>query len=729
MKKAQQNRQQKPDRPAAKQAAAPPAAPRPAGSRKADLAILAVILLVGGALRAAFLAEMSKTPEFKFPPVDCGYHNYWATAMVTGNWTALPDDAMGRDPQIRSRPYFRPPGYPWFLALLYRVAGCNTVAARSLQMALGLVNVVLMFLLARATLGRAAGLLSAAFMSFYWLFIYFESQLEEPVLLIFLALSIMLVCLRLARRPSPAAALSAGILVGAFALARPNILLFAPVLALWIFAVARNAGRVPRRALLALLCAAGVALPVLPVTIRNRVAGRDSTLISANGGVNLYIGNNGFSQGQFVDDIPDLGHFRTCFDYPTIVANLEQQFGRPLKYSEVSRFYTRKALDFIGSRPLKAAGLTLRKAALFWSPVEITHNSAVAVEHQFSKVLRSLPGNFAFVLSLALVGAFSLWRRARRGDLPRHAAFTLALMSLFVLVYYASFVPFFVTSLYRVPITPFLLVAAAAAILHLGGLLARRAFAPAAGLAAAWLVLFAGLSAPLLMVTDRDKALNVARWHFAKGVTYTMTGEPEKAIQHYREAIKVDPGHARAHNNLAGLLLQGSDVAGARAHYETALQYNSGFEEALCGMGQTFTAQGRWSDAVPFFQRALAINPRMTDARFALANTLAQAGSFDAAAAAYREVLRERPNIADAHSNLGVVLASQNRYDEAISEYRISLGLNPGNATTYANMGLALEGAGKPGEAAGFYRQAFRLDPNNKGVQQRLSELTRPAGK
>ncbi len=716
--------QQKARAGSARPVATPDRTARPAGVPKTDLLILATILLIGAALRAAFMAETSTTPEFRFPPVDCGYHNYWATAIVTGNWDALPEDAMGRDPEIRSHPYFRPPGYPWFLSLLYRVAGCNTITARSLQMALGLLNVVLMFLLARSTLGRLPALVAAAFMSTYWLFIYFEAQLEEPVLLIFLSLVLMLICRRFADRARTGMSLAAGVLVGLFALARPNILLFAPVLMIWIFHSARKGGaRFSRGALLALVCAAGVALPVLPVTIRNRVAAHDSVLISANGGVNLYIGNNGFSAGKFIDDIPDLGHFRTCFDYPTIVANLEGRLGRPLKYSEVSRFYARKATDFIRANPLAAFKLTLRKALLFWAPGEITHNNAVDVDHRFSKVLRLLPGNFPFVLSLALAGAFVLARRART-ELQPASARTVVLMALFVLVYYVSFVPFFITSLYRVPITPFLIFAAAYAVSRMAGLLERRAFAPAAGLAGAWLALFTALSIPLLLVSDRDKALNIARWHFAKGVTYTMTGKPDMAISHYQEAIRVDPQHARAHNNLAGLLLRQSDTAGAVSHYQAALQFNAGFEEALAGMGQALAAQGKWAEASASFERALQVNPRMVDARFALANTLAQAGSFDEAVSTYRQVLRERPNMADAHSNLGVVLASQNKIPEAVAEYEEALRLSPNNATTYANLGIAMETAGDAGRAANYYRLALQLDPGNTGVRQRLAALS-----
>ena len=82
--------------------------------------ILTIILFIGLLLRLIYLGEIRDTPDFEHPGLDAAYHIYWARGMATGDWAAF----QGReDPQIYRYPYYRPPGYAFFLALIYRACG------------------------------------------------------------------------------------------------------------------------------------------------------------------------------------------------------------------------------------------------------------------------------------------------------------------------------------------------------------------------------------------------------------------------------------------------------------------------------------------------------------------------------------------------------------------------------------------------------------------------------
>ncbi len=105
--------------------------PSPQG-KLAPWCALGVVLVAGMVLRGVYLSELAENPEFVAPGVDAGFHDYWARALVTGDWTPPPGEA---DPEIRTRPYLRPPGYPYFLALVYSVAGLEYWAPRAVQMA------------------------------------------------------------------------------------------------------------------------------------------------------------------------------------------------------------------------------------------------------------------------------------------------------------------------------------------------------------------------------------------------------------------------------------------------------------------------------------------------------------------------------------------------------------------------------------------------------------------
>ncbi|MGE3172328.1 MAG: tetratricopeptide repeat protein [Planctomycetota bacterium] len=58
----------------------------------------------------------------------------------------------------------------------------------------------------------------------------------------------------------------------------------------------------------------------------------------------------------------------------------------------------------------------------------------------------------------------------------------------------------------------------------------------------------------------------------ALGILRAQTGRVPAAEQAFRRAIELDPGNGRAHLNMAQLLLQNGDVAGARRHLEEALR-------------------------------------------------------------------------------------------------------------------------------------------------------------
>ena len=65
---------------------------------RSEIRILLAILLVGGLLRALYLDEIADSPGVASPQVDAHYHDYWARAMVTRDWT--PPAGVTREPRM-----------------------------------------------------------------------------------------------------------------------------------------------------------------------------------------------------------------------------------------------------------------------------------------------------------------------------------------------------------------------------------------------------------------------------------------------------------------------------------------------------------------------------------------------------------------------------------------------------------------------------------------------------
>lgn len=623
-----------------------------------ELYILIAILLLGALLRGLYLYQFTHDPGFYNTGVDAGYHDYWARGLATGDWTPPPPH---EDPKIQSTAFFRPPGYPYFLGLVYKLTGCSYLWARIIQMLLGLLTCFIAFLLGRKWFGSSVGLIFAGLMSCYWSFIYFEGEFLEPVLLNLLGLLLVYELTLWTEGITFRRALLTGLITGVFALVRPNILLFVPFALFWALWVMRRRGDTRPIWIAAIGLMIGISLPILPATIRNYVVAHDFVPISSNGGINLYIGNNEYANGRVAGDIGDLGKFETCYDYPQIVRNLEAKLGTPLKDSEVSKYFSDEAKDFIRSNPGEVMRLTWLRTLYFWGPVEVGHNKEDELERANSPVLRNIPGNFASAFALAIIGTalLCLDTRRRKKDKraePNRQQEILALVVLFIVIYFASYLPFFVAGRYRIPVVPFLLLLGAYGADRIVRLAMGRQFQ---GLAL-WLALLGGTYA-LASVNFGGYTPDRAVWHYSRAVHYNATDQPDAAIREYREALRIKPEFPYASTNLGLLLLD----------------------------------KGETDEAMQHFMDALAIDENNTWAHYGLGSVLARRGKPDAALLEYKEALRLDPRLYMAHYRIGAIYMGLGKTMDAEAEFIRALDMAPGLPEAQEGLRLIREKRGK----------------------------------
>jgi tetratricopeptide (TPR) repeat protein/4-amino-4-deoxy-L-arabinose transferase-like glycosyltransferase len=677
--------------------------------------ILAGILLFGLILRILYLREIADSPDFSLPQLDAGFHDYWARGLATGDWT-VPE--YFSDPEIRVRPYMRPPGYPFFLALVYTLFGCNYLAPRIIQMGLGLVNCLLAYFLGKILFRRGVGLIFAALMSVYWAFIYFEGELVAPVLLITLALTLMHIFRLWCEKFTFWRATTGGAFLGLFALVRPNILLFAPAVLGWSWWVARRRNSSSRvgRAWLGFLL--GLIMMIAPATVRNYLVAHDFVLItSPNAGLNLYIGNNEEANGIY-SGIPALeeiaGQDRwSNFDYPKIIRGVGALQGREMKHSEVSAYFTKKAIDFIRSHPARFLRLLAIKTALFWGPEEVSNNKEIHFEKLHSPTLRHIPG-FPAALSLAIVGLiplFSGWKRQRKqsGALPvtTQRQFEISvLILLFVAIYFISFLPFFVAERFRVPIIPFLFLFGSYGLYRIGQLAASHDINGFVRWVVISIALYIMASIPLVPYKP-----NPAEWHFSRGIVYSYADQLEAAIEEFRETIKLDPDFEKPHITLGLALAKQGKMAEAIHHYSEALRIKPSSVKAHNNLGAALAARGAINEAVEHYSEALRIRPDVAVYNN-LGLALATEGKIADAIHYYSEALQMKPDFVEVHNNLGLALAAQGRITEAMGQYSEALRIKPDYAKAHNNLGLALAKQGKTAEAIRHFSEALQSEPN-----------------
>jgi 4-amino-4-deoxy-L-arabinose transferase-like glycosyltransferase len=246
-------------------------------------------LFVGGLMRLAlgrrvvFVLAMRANPTFDRPILDGEYHVQWARAIAAGqDFYALKHGHPG--------PYFRAPLYIWFLGAIFRFFGDGLLLPRLVQCSFGAVTTWLAYRIGKRAFDARVGLLAAAMAATYWVLIYFDGELLIETLVVPLDMLALWLTMGLANRRTPARAALAGLAWGVAAIARPNVIVYAPFVVLWLAWLARPRWKqalVPAAAFTPAFFA-----PILPITAINYFHGGDTVLIASQGGVNFWIGNN-----------------------------------------------------------------------------------------------------------------------------------------------------------------------------------------------------------------------------------------------------------------------------------------------------------------------------------------------------------------------------------------------------------------------------------------------------
>lgn len=537
------------------------------------LAIVALALIV----RAIYLLQVRGHLFFN-GYADSQFYHQWARHIVEGD--------------AQPKAFYMGPLYPYLVSFVYRLFGPHPPVVLWFQVLLGSVSCGLIYILARLTFDRRAGILAALMGVFYAVEIFYEGTLLMATLLYALYLTLLIALFFALRGKRGIFWILPGLLLGLAALGRANVLLYLPVLLVGIFLLASRPKRGRAGAIQAALCLVlGVVAVILPVTVRNYVVEKDLVLISSNFGMNFFIGNNPDAMAYY--EKPRGLDLNEDQDGAKIAQVLAQ---RMLKPSEVSTFWLRRGLSFISAEPAAFLKLTLSKIKLFWNSYEVPQVENFDFFRRFAALLRFPLLTFTLLGPLGLLGmALSLSRW-------REVFFPLT----FILTMTVSTVLFFVLSRLRLPICAPLMVFASFAITWIWQRLKERKIRQVA-VSCFLLGIFSLLvnwSHPAInRHRDLAKAYNTLAFHFWDKAEYTQ------AIKQLRQAMLVDPSYGASYCNLATLYYEYGDVERALKLIREALQVDPLCPRAHFNLGNYFASHQMWNEAIAEYQAEIRSNP------------------------------------------------------------------------------------------------------------------------
>jgi tetratricopeptide (TPR) repeat protein len=679
--------------------------PKPGDRRKAqrhdrgwEAAVVAGVAVVAFALRLAYLWQIRSAPYFDDPIADSLIYLERAGQILAGDWVG---DGI----------YFHSsPPYPYFIALVFSLSRGSFLALGVIQALFGTANCVLVYFLARRLGGRAAAAVAGITAALYGLLAFFDGELLMIFLTLFFGDLALLLLLRARKSRRLRWALLAGISLGLAALDKTNLLLFAPVAAWWLAAEYSLRWRAWRWKP-ALVFAVGVSLMVLPVTLRNYLVADDLVLISSNAGVNLFIGNN--PQGRGVFHLPPDSGLTNTDLYGSSVAVAEAESGRKLKPSEVSEFWSGKALHFMRERPFEVAKLVGWKVLLLFNAVEIpNHLDFYYVRWKYAPVLWILFAGFWLVAPLALVG---LGRGLLRGPGPVGGLYLGFLAS-----YVASLLPFFISERYRLPMVPVLIAFAAALVVDMVEMLRLKAYrrfaAAAVGLAAAAVFVNWPYANEFNYLPFYQRVIAEKHLRHARAARTDQQHHLAEAIRELKQVLEVSPASTAAHVNLGTAFRMAGFYSGAIREYEAALQLDPNLPDVAAALLETRRGYALQGDRVD--PSSLPKSP------FEEAEALEAAGRSDEAIRAYETIVERDPFHYNALSNLAGILVRRGELKRAAALLTRGLDRQPDNFGLLYNLAYVRLQLGAVDEARDLWRRCLEIQPGNALVEQQLRALS-----
>lgn len=385
----------------------------PAPGKKAVRWLLPVIVLVALSLRLAATAA----PNFE-NLMDANHIHAWepgnvAEALVAGHGFGSPFASM--QPSA-----IMPPVYPLIVAGLFSIFGVHTAAsifaAHALNCLLSALACIPVFLLARRSFGERVACWTAWAWALSPYGIYFAAAWAWSThLLLFCLCWLLYIAQNMERSPRLVLWAGFGLLAGFAGLTEPSILTVVPFLMLLACWRLRRDGQ--RWLLSAMVASLTVAAVISPWLIRNAVVFHRFIPMRDSMGLELWMGNNGYTERWTSDQLHPLHDEKELADY--------NRMGE-LAYMDHKK---QQADDFIEHHRAWYAWMSLRRAVYLWT-------GYWSFDRAYLEMEPTDPENIPFATGLtllALAGVIFAWR-----DRPFEAIRYGGVLFLFPIIYYFS---------------------------------------------------------------------------------------------------------------------------------------------------------------------------------------------------------------------------------------------------------------------------------------------------
>jgi 4-amino-4-deoxy-L-arabinose transferase-like glycosyltransferase len=396
------------------------------------------LLLVALGLRLGFVASTRHMPVLNDPQ---DYHRL-AVSIAHGHGFGTSALAAAGGPTA-----FRPPAYPLFLGAVYAVFGVHIDLARGLQAGVGVLTVVLLGLLALELFDRRAAWVVTGIAVLYPPLVLAGGALVSESIFLPIEIGALLLAVRVRHGKSGRlVAAAAGLLAGIATLTRPTGIILVAVVALLVWQGPRRWG------VLALRVPAFVALAavvvIVPWTLRNEARFHRLLPIGDFDGYDL--------AGVYNDYVRHVHPFPAHFRTPNTPPDQAVLFrDKRLDEAQLSEALRSRALKYAKDNPSYVGTVMVSNLASLYDVYSL----------RYGRIVETSLGYPAWTADVQMVAFFILVACAIVGAFGRRARATPVVFWVVPIVGFTVATVFLLgTSRYRLPIEPFVVLLAGAAL-------------------------------------------------------------------------------------------------------------------------------------------------------------------------------------------------------------------------------------------------------------------------
>ena len=214
---------------------------------------------------------------------------------------------------------------------------------------------------------------------------------------------------------------------------------------------------------------------------------------------------------------------------------------------------------------------------------------------------------------------------------------------------------------------------------------------------------------------------------YGLGSVYLKQEKNNEARESFERTVKLKTNYPKtltnAWNNLGILAAREGKMPEAISDFQEALRLDPEHVVALDNLGAAYRQLQNWDEARKTLERALKVKPDDPEANYSLGMVFAQNDDTERAYQFLRRALQFRPDYPEALNNLGILYLRTQRVDEAVASFEECIRVAPAFSRCYMDLAQVYALEGMPEKARTVLLQLLKQHPDHAQAQKALQQL------